>query len=358
MKNMKTKKPIILALAGLMVAGMFTACTSEKDTAKTATSAAKQEQYTPVTDENYALAETQVIFTDYVQKIAAATKTKGVGVFMHNRKPADPKDRTVMRINFDTLYSFAVIDLEEALTLVMPETDGRYQSAWIISEDHYNPIAFTEPGQHRLTKDFVGTRYAMIVMRTQVNVKDPSDLEKVKALQDKLQLTQNDKGSYVASNNWDMAEILKMRAKYMEIGNNTSTDVMFGKRGEVSLEHHNAGTAFGWGGLTPQQAVYPSYFPTSTAPQKLTLKDVPVNAFWSITVYDEEGYPKTDTYNINSAFAVADEDGSYTIHFGGDKNAKNYMETFPGWNFSLRLYQPTEAYFNGKWVKPELKPVK
>jgi hypothetical protein len=319
---------------------------------------AKQVKYTTVTDENYALAETQVIFKDYVKKIAAATNTNGVGVFMHNKKGADPKDRTVMRINFDTLYSFAVVDLKDDITLTMPETNGRYQSAWIISEEHYNPTAFNAPGVHKLTKEIVGTRYAMIVMRTQVDTKDPSDLAKVHALQDKLQLTQKDRGSYVASHNWNMDEILKMRAKYMKIGDTLSTDKMFGKKGEISLEDHNAGTAFGWGGFTPNQAVYPQYFPTSTAPQTLTLKDVPVKAFWSITVYDKEGYPQTDTYNINSAFAAAEQDGSYTIHFGGDKNAKNYMETFPGWNFTLRMYEPTEDYFNGKWVKPELKQVK
>jgi hypothetical protein len=240
----------------------------------------------------------------------------------------------------------------------MPETNGRYQSAWIISEEHYNPGAFTTPGAHRITQEWVGTRYAVIVMRTQVNTMDPTDLAKVNALQEKLQLIQKNRGSYVASHNWDMDEILKMRAKYMEIGNTLSTDVMFGKKGEVPLKVHNAGTAFGWGGFTPQQAVYPQYFPTSTEHQTLTLKDVPVKAFWSITVYDKDGYPQTDTYNINSAFAVADADGSVTINFGGDKNTKNYMETFDGWNFTLRMYQPTEAYFDGQWTKPELKLVK
>ena len=319
---------------------------------------AKPAEYTAVTDENYALAETQIIIEGYIKKIAAATGTDGVGVFMHNKKGADPKDRTIMRINFDTLYSFAVVDLKEDLTLVMPETNGRYQTAWIISEEHYNPGALDKPGKHKVTQEWVGTRYAVIVMRTQVNTRDPDDLEKVNALQEKLQLIQKDRGSYVASHTWDMDEILKMRAKYMEIGDTLSTDKMFGKKGDITLRDHNAGTAFGWGGFTPQQAVYPGYFPTSTEHQTLTLKDVPVRAFWSVTVYDKEGYPQTDSYNINSAFAISDADGSVTINFGGDKNAKNFMETFPGWNFSLRLYQPTEAYFNGQWVKPELKLVK
>jgi hypothetical protein len=323
-----------------------------------ASTTTQQAKTTVVTDENYGLAETQVIFADYVKKIAKATSTNGVGVFMHNKKGADPKDRTVMRINFDTLYSFAIVDLKEDLTLIMPETNGRYQSAWIISEEHYNPFAFEKPGEYKLTEENVGTRYAMIAMRTQVNTSDPKDLAKVNALQEQLKLTQKDKGSYVPSHSWNMDDILKMRAKWMEEGNKISPDVMFGKKGEVPLKEHNAGTAFGWGGFTPKQAVYPGYFPTSTAPQTLTMKDVPVNAFWSVTVYDDEGYPQTDTYNINSAFAKKDKDGLVTIHFGGDKNADNYMEIFKGWNFTLRLYQPTEAYFDGTWKKPELKLVK
>jgi len=318
----------------------------------------KQIKTTVVSDENYALAETQVIFTKYMKKIAAATKTNGVGVLLNNKKGADPKDHTVMRINFDTLYSFAIVDLNEDLTLTMPETGGRYQSAWIITEEHYNPMAIEKPGVYTLTKKNVGSTYAMIAIRTQANTADPDDLAKANKLQDKLKIKQKYRGSYVASNNWNMDEILKMRAKYMGYAKNMSTDVMFGKKGEVPLKEHNVGTATGWGGLTPQEAVYPSYFPTSTKHQTLTLKNVPIKAFWSITVYDDKGFPQTDTYNINSQFAAKNKDGSVTINFGGDKNAKNYMEIFKGWNFTLRLYQPTEAYFNGKWLKPKLKIVK
>ena len=324
-----------------------------------ATKTAKQVKTTPVTDENYSLAETDGVIEGYVKKIAAATNTNGVGALMHYRTGADPKDRTIMRINFDTIYSWAIVDLTEPATLTMPETYGRYQSAWFVSEDGYYPGAFTTPGEHKITKEWIGgARYAVIIMRTQVNTKDPADLAKARALQDKLKLTQKDKGSFVPENQWDKKEVLAMRAKYMKIGNGMSTADMFGKKGEISLKNRNAGNAFGWGGFTPDQAVYPQYFPKMDAPQTLTLKDVPVKAFWSITVYDKDGFPQTDTYNINSAFAVADADGSVTIHFGGDKNAMNYMETFNGWNFTLRMYQPTETYFNGTWKKPELKLVK
>ena len=49
--KMKTRKRITLALAGRLVAGMFGACVSEKDTDETSTSAAKQAQSTMVTYE-------------------------------------------------------------------------------------------------------------------------------------------------------------------------------------------------------------------------------------------------------------------------------------------------------------------
>ena len=311
---------------------------------------------TQVTDENYALAESQIIFTNYAGKAAAATGTNGAGTLIHLKKGADPADRTVMRINFDTLYSFAIVDLSEDAKLTMPATDGRYQSAWIITEEHYNPMAFVTPGVHTLTQENVGSRYAMIAIRTQANTADAADMAIANALQEQLLLEQKDRGSYTASDTWDMDEVLAMRAKYMAItdAEHITSDMMFGKKGEVSLQNHNAGSAYGWGGFTPERAVYPGYTPTSAAPQTLTLKDVPAKAFWSITIYDVEGYPQGAIYNINSQFALADDDGSYTIHFGGDKTAPNYMDVFEGWNFTLRIYEPTAAYFSGEWVKPEL----
>jgi hypothetical protein len=316
-------------------------------------------QTTVVTDKNYALAESEVIFSDYVKRISAATNSNGVGVFLHLKSGADPKDRTVMRINFDTIYSTAIVDLTENAVLTMPETNGRYQSAWIITDEHYNPMAFVEPGTYTLTQENVGRRYAAIVMRTQVNTADPADLAIANVLQEQLKLEQRDRGSWVASNKWDMEEILAMRARYQEIGKQEeiSADVMFGKKGEVPLKEHNVGSAVGWGGLTADRAVYPFYFPESAEPQTLTLQDLPSKAFWSITVYDADGYPKGDVYNINSQFAVPNVDGSVTIHFGGDENAGNYMDIFEGWNIVLRIYEPTEAYFNGEWVQPELEIV-
>ena len=352
----------LFALVFVVVAPIaLTGCGNNSDTPVAPKQAApvSEVQTTVVTDENYGQAESEIIFADYIGKIAAATGTNGTGEWIHFRDGADPKDRAVMRINFDTLYSTAIVDLTEDAVLTMPETNGRYQSAWLITDEHYNPMAFVEPGTYTLTQENVGSRYVMIAMRTQVDVTDPADLAIVHELQDQLKLEQKAKGAFAPSGNWDMEEMLAMRAKYQEIGKagGITSEVMFGKKGEVPLKEHNAGTAMGWGGLTPERAVYPSIYGESVEPQILTLIDVPAGAFWSITIYDAEGYPQGDVYNINSAFAVPNEDGIYTIHFGGDKDAVNYMDIFEGWNLALRIYEPTEAYFNGEWVMPELELV-
>ncbi len=318
-----------------------------------------EEHYVQVTDENYALAETQVIFKDYRDRIAAVTGTNGTGTFMHVRGAADPADKTVVRINFDTRYSMCLLDLKSDAVLTMPETGGRYQSAWFVTEDHYNPMAITSPGTYTITEKDMGSRYVLIIVRTLVNMKDSKDMAIVSGLQDKIKIEQTDRGSYNPKETWNMDEILAMREKYINIANEKklTSDKMFGKKGTLTQENHNCGVAYGWGGFTSDQAVYISYIPANDKPATLTLKNVPVpdNAFWSITIYNKDGFVQGEPYNVNSAFAAYNEDSSATIHFGGDDPAApNYLETFPGYTFILRLYLPQEEYFNQTWVKPEL----
>merc|ERR1711934_615600 len=115
---------------------------------------------TNVNEANYALAESQAIFDSYRKKICAATGDdhRGMGVFMHLRTASDPKDTTIMRANYDTFYSFAILDLRECpATLVMPPRK-RYQSAWLVDEEHYNPFAVNEPGSFAIDEDGVGNR--------------------------------------------------------------------------------------------------------------------------------------------------------------------------------------------------------
>jgi hypothetical protein len=61
MKLFKNTRPIFIVLISTLAA-----CASGKGTGETSTRAANQAETTPVTDENYALAETQIIIEGYV----------------------------------------------------------------------------------------------------------------------------------------------------------------------------------------------------------------------------------------------------------------------------------------------------
>merc|ERR1711935_392070 len=235
-------------------------------------------------------------------------------------------------------------------------------------------------GTYTLTQESVGTPYCMIGMRTQVNMNSPHDLTKAHQLQAGIQLTVTGSSTdprvgYVPSQTWEMEEILSMRAHYEQVVQQhpeITSENMFGAKHSWPLLNHNCGTAYGWGGFPKEQAVYPQIpvppdvSVAGNGRYTLTMTEVPIQAFWSITVYDAQGYVSTkegDVYNINSAFAVADsnkkeeEKKSYTIHFGNNYEkdvVPNVINIMPGWNITVRLYQPTSDYFDGTWKLPEL----
>ena len=54
------------------------------------------------------------------------TVAGGVGRFRHSRVPADIREQTVIRLNRDTLYSFAVVDLTEPARLTVPDAGAHF----------------------------------------------------------------------------------------------------------------------------------------------------------------------------------------------------------------------------------------
>ena len=86
---------------------------------------------------------------------------------------------------------------------------------------------------------------------------------------------------------------------------------------------------------------------------KLNVKDVPVDGFWSISVYHNKGYfaPNPENaYSLNNLTAKAGDDGSFAIQFGGcDGKIANCLPVPPGWNYLVRLYRPKAEVLNGAW---------
>jgi hypothetical protein len=137
----------------------------------------------------------------------------------------------------------------------------------------------------------------------------------------------------------------------------------FGDKSKLNPIDHLLGTAYGWGGLPKEAAVYVNGVPElndGKTPYSLTVKDVPVDAFWSVTVYNADGFMEPTDFGANSyngVTAAKNDDGSVTIHFGGDPGAVNYMPITEGWNYIARLYRPRQQVLDGDWVFPAATPV-
>ncbi len=95
-----------------------------------------------VSADNFVRAETDRMFSD-LQRDAGAVNT-----FSHNRTPAAVDHQTVIRLNRDTLYSFAVVDLNDGATLTIPEHGTRYLSAMVVNNDHHIYAIYHDAGSY------------------------------------------------------------------------------------------------------------------------------------------------------------------------------------------------------------------
>ena len=285
-----------------------------------------------VTASNYVRAESDFQMKGYIEKFNCFGKLVPV------REPYNVNNQVTVRGQRDTLYSWGVFDLKSPLTVTLPDPNGRYQSLMIVSQDHsiwglYGPKTGT------LTEEKVGTRYVLLVIRTFADPNDEKDMKAAYRLQDAVRIEQAEKGRFEGPD-WQKDEVEEMRNKVMAVASTvTDSTKIFGLKEELDPVYWMLGAAMGWGGLPAQDAMYAINVPEKNdgkTAYTLTVKDVPVDAFWSVTLYDGKGWMPVNEYNaysFNNVTAKKDKDGSVTIHFGGDPKADNFLPIVPGWNY-------------------------
>jgi hypothetical protein len=312
----------------------------------------------PVTADNFIRAESDHYF-------GTTVKNGGFGKFTHNRELTPLDKQFVVRTNRDTLFSVAVFDLDAGpVTVTLPNAGKHYMSMQVLDEDMYTPLVTYDAGSYTFTREQIDTRYVLLVVRILVDPANPDDVNQVHNLQDAIKVSQQSPGSFEVPN-WDPASQKKVRDALLALGATLrDTHRMFGTKDQVDPVRRLIGAALLWGGNPEKDALYLNVTPSKndgTTIYKLNVKDVPVDGFWSISVYNAEGYFQANdlnAYSVNNITAKKGEDGSVAIQFGGcDGKTANCLPIVKGWNYMVRLYRPRAEILNGAWTFPEAQPV-
>lgn len=305
-----------------------------------------------VTVDNFVRAESDRMFSAIVDQAG------GVGLWNHVKTPTPIEQQPIIRMNRDTLYSAAVIDVSAGATLTVPDAGDRYVSVMVVNQDHYINRIIHEPGEHLLTAEEFGTDFVMLAVRILVNPGDSTDVAAVNALQEQLGLSAAASSPFNPPP-YDEASLTATRLALLELAQGLfGLENCFGKKNDVDPIRHLIGTAAGWGGLPEHEASYINVAPGLPVGQySLTVGDVPVGGFWSVSLYNAAGYFEENpqgAYSVNNVTGVRNPDGTVSINFGGTSDQPNTLPLMEGWNYLVRLYRPRPEVLDGTWSFPTL----
>jgi hypothetical protein len=300
--------------------------------------------------ENFVRAETDRMCASF------QAEAGGVNRLKHNRTPTPVEHQPVIRMNRDTLYRAAVVDISDGATVTIPDAD-RYVSVMVVNQDHYINRVLHRPGAHALTVDEYDTPW--VAARIVVDPADPDDVAAVNALQDGLAIEAGSAQPFQPPD-YDGASLDATREALLALAKGLGRFARaFGTKDTVDPVRHLLGTAAGWGGLPDREASYVGVEPRKPAGEyKLTVRDVPVDGFWSISVYNADGFFEPNdrgAYSVNNLTAVPNDDDSITVHFGGDDDRPNLLPITDGWNYTVRLYRPRPEILDGSWTFPSVE---
>lgn len=304
----------------------------------------------PVNVDNFARAESDRMFA------AISHRAGGTGQWSHGKVPTAIDSQPVIRMNRDTLYSAAVVDVSKGATLGIPDVGDRYVSVMILNQDHYINTVLHEPGSHELSLADFGTDFVMVAARILVDPEDAADVAEVNALQDQLVISSTSTRDFELPD-YNDASAASTRTALLDLAKGLSgLEDCFGSKQDVDPVRHLIGSAAGWGGLPEHEASYINVSPGLPAGKySLTVGEVPVDGFWSLSLYNAEGYFQENgqgSYSVNNITGVPNADGTITINFGGSPDEPNSLPVMEGWNYLIRLYRPRAEVLEGRWRFP------
>jgi hypothetical protein len=301
-----------------------------------------------VTEDNYPTLETSRQLVKIQDKV-------GVNEFDHKRLLTPTDAQPVVRMNRDTFYSFSLVDVSEGAYVTLPEVPalpgGTYMSLEVVTEDHrVQPMKYGA-GTYNLTTSKGDHVYALIRLDARFSV------EEANKIQDKMSITAKSKKVF------DTVQVNKESFHKIENGLKAqmpgllksnpieATFGMFTAPTDASNElfakkKYAIGSAIGWGGAQLVDNVYEvsGNYPADQCHQ-MTFEDPKNKAFWSVTVYNKQGFMFGELANASSNTAKVNKDGTYTVSYGCGKDAINNIPTKNAsgvFNIAMRHYIPSD----------------
>ncbi|MCP8897936.1 DUF1214 domain-containing protein [Gilvimarinus xylanilyticus] len=263
------------------------------------------------------------------------------------------KTQQVIRENQDGIYASAVVDVSEGATFTIPEGD-HYQIIQVIDMQNYvAAVAYAGDSITVTPEDLTYGNHVYLNMRVPILTEDKGGIKETLRLQRAATIEANSAKPYVSPDFVlpleKTEEIRAALVKDVKGGALTHTRYVNGTPYSSRPQDHLYGTAYGWGGLGLPDA---AYWPFANKSKMVDGKMQPASAtftppdiqeerggFWSVTIYNEEGWLAKDISAISNTQAEPNADGTYTIHFNSP-GEKNNLETSAPFAALFRFYLP------------------
>ena len=169
-----------------------------------------------VTALNYVQAKTAIQFDKYLARAGGKLNT-----FSHGRRVADINSRSSKRLNRDTLYSVAIVDISKGASIQIPEAGDRYMSVQVVNQDGFTNKIFHGAGRHYLTVAEFDTPYVWLLVRTLVLENIPGDMQAAQVLQDQMSIDSASERPYTHAD-YDPLSMSATTALLTELGKGIS----------------------------------------------------------------------------------------------------------------------------------------
>jgi len=300
----------------------------------------------------------------YLKELAQANNK--VNTIRPNRIFPNTDNQDVIRMNSDTLYTKFILNVKGGATITTKDYQG-FQNIMVLDINHSEIATLMGAGTVKIDETMLTEgHHAFVIVRTGLlrDISEKEMFDKAHKAQDNISIAYKSSEPFIPSVNYDFSTLDKVKYKILEnFVKHPQKDVIKNGFGTVKTRDPDAAKvviAIGWGGLSGTNAVYSSF--TSTLERCSFTIDKPnlhfdKKGFFSVTIYNADGYIATMNYAINSDDMVANKDGTYTINFlaSGEpikEGEKNVLRTPRGkvWTGILRAYYPKDKNETFSWA--------